>query len=103
MRALPSRLKLLEALPLSAEYHGGTLGCLHCEVPVNLACDISPGLCASCVHREIIRSSRGSAFYRCRLSEMDRRFPKYPRLPVIQCSGWSEKLPAKDQDQLLDD
>jgi hypothetical protein len=48
------------------------------------------GLCASCKHVRRIRSDRGSVFYLCRLSESDSRFPKYPRLPVLSCSGYEE-------------
>lgn len=56
------------------------------------------GLCATCVHVKIIRSDRGSVFYRCGLSDTDSRFPKYPRLPVIQCSGYecSEQVPLRE-------
>jgi hypothetical protein len=50
----------------------------------------SVGLCARCVHARRVISSRTSVFYLCRLSEVDARFPKYPRLPVLQCSGFSE-------------
>ena len=46
------------------------------------------GLCASCRHARIVRSSHGSAFYLCRLAETDPRFPKYPRLPVLRCAGY---------------
>lgn len=46
------------------------------------------GLCADCNHSKQIRSSRGSVFYRCGLSDTDSRFPKYPRLPMIQCPGY---------------
>lgn len=46
------------------------------------------GLCARCTHAQVITSSRGSTFYLCRLSAVDPRFPKYPRLPVIACSGF---------------
>jgi hypothetical protein len=60
---------------------------------MSLGSTVSPGLCASCAHSEIIRSGRGSTFYRCKLSDTDPRFFKYPRLPVIECSGWSEKMP----------
>lgn len=35
----------------------------------------------------VIESDRGSKFYMCQLSATDSRFPKYPRLPVLQCSG----------------
>jgi hypothetical protein len=48
------------------------------------------GLCARCVHARRITSSRGSVFYLCGLSEVDARFPKYPRLPVLQCAGFCE-------------
>jgi hypothetical protein len=47
------------------------------------------GLCATCVHLRMVRSDRGSAFYRCLLSARDPRFPKYPRLPVLACPGYA--------------
>jgi len=49
------------------------------------------GLCAHCVHAKEIRSERGSLFYLCGLSAVDPAFPKYPRLPVIECSGYLKK------------
>jgi len=45
------------------------------------------GLCASCAHLRLIRSGRGSTFYLCGRSTTDRRFAKYPRLPVSSCPG----------------
>ena len=27
-------------------------------------------------------------FYRCGLSDIDPSFPKYPRLPVLECAGF---------------
>ena len=48
------------------------------------------GLCATCRHMRVIRSDRGSVFYLCELSKVDQRFPKYPRLPVLSCSGYEE-------------
>jgi hypothetical protein len=45
------------------------------------------GLCADCRHMRRIASDRGSTFYLCQLSATDSRFPKYPRLPVLRCSG----------------
>jgi len=36
-------------------------------------------------------SDRGSVFYLCELSKVDPAFPKYPRLPVLKCSGYEEK------------
>ena len=49
------------------------------------------GLCATCVHSKQIRSDRGSLFYFCSLSESDPSFSKYPRLPVLSCSGYAKK------------
>jgi len=46
------------------------------------------GLCLSCLHAQRIQSPRGSTFYRCKLSDSDSSFPRYPRLPVIQCAGY---------------
>jgi hypothetical protein len=48
------------------------------------------GLCATCCHMREIQSDRGSMFYFCQLSAMDERFPKYPRLPVLQCPGFEK-------------
>jgi len=46
-----------------------------------------PGLCATCLHARRVESARGSVFLLCELSRTDRRFPKYPRLPVVTCPG----------------
>jgi hypothetical protein len=51
------------------------------------------GLCADCRHVERIKSERGSTFYRCRLSTADPTFPKYPRLPVVECPGFERLDP----------
>ena len=45
------------------------------------------GLCADCHHARRVESLRGSTFCLCGLSAVDSTFPKYPRLPVLQCSG----------------
>src|SRR5207237_6110552 len=52
-----------------------------------------PGLCIRCRHARPVTSARGSTFWRCGLSEVDPRFPKYPRLPVEQCSGFEHDPP----------
>src|SRR5438874_12131061 len=46
------------------------------------------GLCATCAHVQVVRSSKASTFYLCRLSEIDATFPRYPSLPVRQCAGY---------------
>jgi len=46
------------------------------------------GLCATCAHGRRIESARGSKFWLCELSKTDSRFPKYPRLPMLNCAGY---------------
>lgn len=46
------------------------------------------GLCASCGNMRRITSDRGSVFYLCELWKTDPCYPKYPRLPVLQCDGY---------------
>jgi len=50
------------------------------------------GLCLNCLHGRRVVSAKGSEFWRCAKSETDPRFPKYPRLPVLECDGY-EKTP----------
>ena len=53
-----------------------------------IASQTDPGLCRDCRYSRRIESDRGSVFFRCDLSLQDARFPKYPRLPVHECSGY---------------
>jgi hypothetical protein len=46
------------------------------------------GLCASCVHAQVVKSSKGASFTLCRLSYADPTFDRYPRLPVVACRGY---------------
>ena len=46
------------------------------------------GLCADCAHHRITGNRRGSRFYLCERSKEDARFPRYPPLPVLECSGY---------------
>jgi hypothetical protein len=48
----------------------------------------NPGLCADCRHAQSLASKR-SHYLRCRLSEVDPRFPRYPALPVLACDGYA--------------
>jgi hypothetical protein len=41
-------------------------------------------------------SSRESVFWRCARSEVDPRFPKYPRLPVLACAGYEQGEPEDE-------
>ncbi len=47
------------------------------------------GLCGNCLNAKIVSSDRGSVFFRCMLSDQNPEFPRYPRLPVLTCSGWT--------------
>ncbi len=49
------------------------------------------GLCQTCRHGKQVVSGRGSVFLLCLLHESDPRFAKYPRLPVVRCSGFVAK------------
>ena len=52
------------------------------------ALKVSVGLCSDCRCMRQILSDRGSTFYLCERSATDPKFPKYPRLPVLQCAGY---------------
>jgi hypothetical protein len=47
------------------------------------------GLCDACAHQKLIRSGRGSTFSMCRLGLEDPDWPKYPRMPVLECSRFA--------------
>jgi len=51
------------------------------------------GLCGRCRHAAVVRSARGSEFWRCGMSDRDPRYPRYPRLPVIACAAFSAGPP----------
>jgi hypothetical protein len=55
------------------------------------------GLCEDCVHARRIASAKGSQFVLCELSLSDSRFAKYPRLPVLTCSGYTPTITASRQ------
>lgn len=50
------------------------------------------GLCATCVHARLVETPR-ARYWRCALAAVDARFEKYPRLPVLRCSGYEEGPP----------
>jgi hypothetical protein len=51
------------------------------------------GLCDSCAHQRIVRNSRGSQFSLCERSRFDPAYPRYPRLPVLECAGHERRTP----------
>jgi hypothetical protein len=46
------------------------------------------GLCLDCRHTKVIVSGKGSRFFLCQRAETDPHYSKYPRLPILQCSGY---------------
>jgi hypothetical protein len=52
---------------------------------------VKAGLCDSCAHQKLISTGRGSVFSMCLRSKTDKRFPKYPRVPVERCAGYERK------------
>lgn len=48
------------------------------------------GLCETCANSRVVET-RTSRFYLCELSRRDARFPKYPRLPVLACGGYTPR------------
>ncbi|MGH2983078.1 MAG: hypothetical protein ACRDK5_02300 [Solirubrobacterales bacterium] len=49
------------------------------------------GLCDRCRHQRVVQNTRGSSFSLCELSRTNPAFPRYPRLPVESCSGFTER------------
>jgi hypothetical protein len=47
------------------------------------------GLCDDCRHQRLVHNTRGSTFSLCERSKTEPdRFPRYPRLPVLECAGY---------------
>jgi hypothetical protein len=57
---------------------------------------VTPGLCGQCANARLIESRRGSRFLLCDLSRVDPRFPRYPRLPVLRCRGFTQAPPPDE-------
>jgi hypothetical protein len=55
------------------------------------------GLCDRCRHQRIVQNTRGSSFSLCELSRTNPAFPRYPRLPVESCEGFSERDASEAQ------
>jgi hypothetical protein len=53
------------------------------------------GLCNACVHQQLVPNRRGSVFSLCRRSKTDPSFPRYPRIPVLECRGFEPRAVPK--------
>ena len=49
------------------------------------------GLCDVCIHQRVVGNTRGSRFSLCGRSKHDERFPRYPRMPVVDCVGFAPR------------
>ena len=50
------------------------------------------GLCDSCRYQRLVHNTRGSTFSLCERSKLEPdRYPRYPRLPVERCPGYTRK------------
>jgi hypothetical protein len=51
---------------------------------------VNAGLCDTCKHQRIVKNTRGSRFSLCERSKTEPEFPRYPRLPVLECRGYEK-------------
>ncbi len=63
------------------------------------AVSIPAGLCDTCVHQQVIRTTRGSSFSLCRRSRTDPAYPRYPRVPVKSCPGYEHSDAASPNEK----
>jgi hypothetical protein len=47
------------------------------------------GLCDRCAHQRLVGTTRGSTFSLCERSRTEPEFPRYPRVPVLRCPGFT--------------
>lgn len=48
-------------------------------------------LCDHCLHQRVVGNTRGSVFSLCERSREDPTFPRYPRIPVLECRGFERR------------
>jgi hypothetical protein len=55
------------------------------------------GLCDNCAHQRVVTNTRGSRFSLCERSKTQPEFPKYPRVPVVECRGFERRRAPTDR------
>jgi hypothetical protein len=55
------------------------------------------GLCDSCHYQRLVHNTRGSVFSLCERSRADPDYPRYPRLPVLECAGHEPRQAARSE------
>jgi hypothetical protein len=53
------------------------------------------GLCGTCRHQRLVPNTRGSVFSLCERSRTEPEYPRYPRLPVVECAGYEPRDAAE--------
>jgi hypothetical protein len=48
------------------------------------------------MHGRRVPNPRGHVFLLCERSRTDRRYPRYPRLPVLECPGYEPRDASND-------
>jgi len=59
------------------------------------------GLCSDCRYTKTIVSGKGSQFFLCLRAETDSHYSKYPRLPMLQCSGYERQQALRMPEEKL--
>ena len=54
------------------------------------------GLCDRCSHQRLVQNTRGGEFSLCERSRTDPAYPRYPRLPVLDCAGFEPRQGARE-------
>ncbi|MDQ3608851.1 MAG: hypothetical protein M3459_08120 [Actinomycetota bacterium] len=60
---------------------------------------VPAGLCDTCVHQQVVRTTRGSSFSLCRRSREESAYPRYPRVPVEHCPGYEQSDAASPNEE----
>jgi len=50
--------------------------------------DVVVGLCLNCEYAKHVEGKESRVYFLCERSLTDPSFPKYPRLPVLRCTGY---------------
>lgn len=57
--------------------------------------DLAVGLCLSCKYARHVEAKETTVYFLCERSLTDPTFPKYPRLPILRCSGYLKSQAAE--------
>lgn len=53
---------------------------------------VPAGYCLSCVYARVVPAKADVVYYFCERSVGDRRYARYPRLPVLTCDGYASRV-----------